>query len=188
MSTTKLTTAADLTLLEGDGYRYELIKGELERMAPATLEHAWTESWFVRHLGTIADAQHLGAVFGSSAGYVFGHNPDTVLEPDVSFVRADRLPRGADWRAFAEVVPDLVVEIVSPSERKAHLDRKIAIYLAAGVRLVWYVDPRRRSITVFAPDREPAVLHEADELDAGSVVPGFRTRVAECFPPMSAST
>lgn len=144
-------TAADLMLLEGDGYRYELIEGELERMSPATPEHAWIGNWFGWRLRDHAETHRFGEVFDSSAGYFFGHHPDTLLAPDVSFVRADRLPPGSDWRAFFEIRPDLVVEIISPSERRAHLDRKIAIDLAAGVRLIWFVDPRRRTITVYAP-------------------------------------
>lgn len=182
MATTKLMTAADVMLLEGHGYRYELIEGELERMSPANLEHAWTGNWFGWRISDHVDAHRLGAVFDSSAGYFFGHNPDTLLEPDVSFIRADRLPPGSDWRAFSEVVPDLVVEIISPSERRAHLDRKIAICLAAGVRLIWFVDPRRRAITVFAPAREPVVLDETNELDGGDILPGFCITVADCFP------
>jgi Uma2 family endonuclease len=181
MATTRLMTAADLWQMEDD-FHYELIEGELERMSPATPEHGWIENWFGWRIRGHAEANQLGEVFGSSAGYFFGHNPDTLLEPDVSFVRAERLPPGSDWRAFFDIAPDLVVEIISPSERRAYLDRKIAIYLGAGVRLVWFVDPRRRTITVFAPDREPTVLDESDDLAGGDVLPGFRVSVADCFP------
>ena len=184
MATTRLMTAEDVVRLQMDNdVHYELIEGELERMSPATPEHAWIETRFASRVGNHVESHSLGTVFGSSAGYFFGHEPDTLLEPDFTFIRADRVPPSADWRAFFEVVPDLVIEIISPSERRAHIDRKVAIYLTAGVRPVWFVDPWRRTVTVYAPNQEPFVLGDAQELDGRDVLPGLRFPIASIFPP-----
>ncbi|MGH2532065.1 MAG: Uma2 family endonuclease [Thermomicrobiales bacterium] len=182
MVTTKLLTAEDVLALAADSDdHFELIEGELIRMSPATFEHGWVEGLLGRRIGNHAEEHDLGEVFGSSAGYFFSHDPDTLLQPDVTFVRADRLPPRDTWWAFSEVVPDLVVEVISPSEPRARIRRKIDIYLANGVRLIWFVDPRRQTVTVYAPDREPVPLGAGDALDGEDVLPGFRLAIAALF-------
>lgn len=182
MVTTKLLTADDVIKLAADSDdHFELIEGELIRMSPATPEHGWLGSRFVQEIGPFARVHNLGEVFDSSTGYFFGHDPETLLEPDVTFIRADRLPPGDAWRSFFEVAPDLVIEIISPSETRAHIQRKIDIYLAAGVRLVWFVRPRQQTVTVYAPGRELVTLGAGAELDGEDVLPGFRFAVGALF-------
>jgi Uma2 family endonuclease len=182
MVATKLYTAEDVVrLIANSDDDFELIEGELIRMPPASFEHGGLEASFVFEIGDYARAHRLGKVLGSSTGYFFGRDPDTLLEPDVTFVRADRLPPREAWRSFSDVVPDLVVEIISPSETRAHIQRKIDIYLANGVSLIWFVDPRRQSVTVYAPNRAAAVLGINDELDGEDVLPGFRLAIASLF-------
>ncbi|MGH2562670.1 MAG: Uma2 family endonuclease [Thermomicrobiales bacterium] len=182
MVATRLYTAEDvIKLAAGSDDHFELIEGELIRMSPATFEHGGLGASFVIEIGGYARAHRLGKVLDSSTGYFFARDPDTLLEPDVTFVRADRLPPRDAWRSFSEVVPDLVVEITSPSQTRAHIQRKIEIYLAAGVRLIWFVHPRRQSITVYAPGREAVTLGAGDELDGEDVLPGFRLAIDALF-------
>jgi Uma2 family endonuclease len=106
--------------------------------------------------------------------------------PDMAFVSSGRwaahqpIPlAGNTW----DVVPDLAVEVVSPTDRIEELDDKLRDYFEAGVRLVWVVHPRRRYVQVFESFVRVRGLLETDELDGGTVLPGFKIPVAKLFPP-----
>jgi Uma2 family endonuclease len=181
MAVRALMTAEELLRMPHDDMRYELIEGELIQMSPAMPEHGWHNAEIAFLLGTYAKPRRLGVVFDSSVGYKFGSDPDTVLEPDVSFFRTERLPPRKDWKKFFTVPPDIAVEVLSPSERRALLNKKIGIYFAAGVRLLWLVNPSRRTVTVYAPGREPRVLRIDDDLTGEDVLPGFRLPLRDLF-------
>jgi Uma2 family endonuclease len=123
----------------------------------------------------------LGEVFNSDTGFRIFGDEQTVRLPDVSFVRADRLPPLDELNRVGRLVPDLVVEVVSPSDRMSDVLDKIAEYLRAGVPLVWLVEPKRRVVTVYRPDRDPRELDEHQDLDGEEIVPGFRLAVASIF-------
>lgn len=115
-----------------------------------------------------------------NAGFVFERNPDTVCHPDISFVDARRLPL-PDGRPYLDGAPDLAVEILSPGNKKKDVVERIAFFLRSGCRLMWVVDPKRRTITVHRPNHEPVVLGIDDQLSGDDVLPGFECRVAEVF-------
>ena len=79
------------------------------------------------------------------------------------------------------LAPDLAVEVLSPSDRIADALAKIAMYLDAGVRLVWLVDPADQTVTIFRPETTPSKLAADDTLDGGDVLPDFRVPVVEIF-------
>jgi Uma2 family endonuclease len=172
-------TADELLHMEDDDWRYDLIEGELIRMPPASGDHGFTGSELHGHIWTYVRRNQLGKVYGAETGFYISRDPDTVLGPDVAFVRADRAP--ARSPRFVELAPDLAVEVRSPSERRGQIEAKVAHYLAAGVRLLWYVDPRRQTITIYRPAHEPRTLGIGDELDGEDVLPGFRLPLAEVF-------
>jgi len=176
-----LVTAEELIRMPADDRRYELIDGELIEMSPAMPEHGWHGAELVLSIGGYAKPRGLGVVFDSSVGYKFGSDPDTVLEPDVSFFRTERVPPRKDWKTYFTIAPDIVAEVLSPPERRAHVNRKIRIHLEAGVRLLWLVRPRRRTVTVYTPDREPQVLGRDDVLIGDDVLPGFRLPLRDLF-------
>ena len=186
MSTTKLATkrmtAEELEQLPDDGYRYELVRGELIRMAPANFEHAEIVGNLIFVLQTHVKPRGLDVV-GPEGGFILEREPDTVRAPDVVFVRADRAPRGALARHFAEMAPDLAVEVRSPSDSMASLLAKADEYLARGAQLVWVFDPVPRRVHIRRADGSTAVLSEGDELDGGDVLPDFRVALREIFPP-----
>src|SRR5262249_49692616 len=103
----------------------------------------------------------------------------TVRSPDAAFVRRDRLPGFTD--RFVPLAPDLAVEVLSPSDRIADAMGKITMYLQAGVRLVWLVDPSARTVTIFRPDAALKLVGAGETLDGGDVLPGFSVPVAELF-------
>jgi Uma2 family endonuclease len=86
-------TAEDLASLEGDGYRYDLLTGDLIRVSPAGFRHGRLAAEIARRLGNfLADHPGLGVVVGAETGFRLGRNPDTVLGPDAAVVRREQLP------------------------------------------------------------------------------------------------
>jgi Uma2 family endonuclease len=135
-----------------------------------------------RSLLNFVESNGLGEVFDSSAGYVLSRNPDTVREPDVSFLSKQRLEQ-QDLDAFLEGAPDLAVEVLSPGNTAAEMRGKMSEYFAAGCRVVWIVDPLRRSVTVYRSDGNPVLLTEDDTLTEPELLPGFALAVRDVFPP-----
>lgn len=126
--------------------------------------------------------QHrLGRVFGDGTGYQLIQLPRTVRVPDLSFVRADRMPAGGVGPGLFKFAPDLAVEVLSPSESASELQEKLDDLRAGGTRLIWVADQRRRTVTVYDGDASPRTQHDDEALDGGTVVPGFSCRVAEVF-------
>ena len=182
---TDLMTAEELERLPDDGYRYELIEGVLHRMSPASFRPSNIAARITARIVIFADEHGLGEVTSADGGYVLRRDPDTVLAPDVAFVRTERLPSAAEQEHFAPVVPDLVVEVVSPSDSMTKVDDKVKRYLAASVSLVWVFHPRRRTVTVRRSNQPARVLRDGDVLDGEDVLPGFRLSVSEIFRPTS---
>ena len=180
MATTKLTTAEELERMPEDEYRYDLIRGVLKRMSPTGFRHLKVAGTFTAVLHNHVSERKLGVV-GGEGGFVLEVDPDTVLAPDVAFVRAERVPPDEEIDRFARLAPNLAVEILSPSDTGPEIEEKVQLYLAAGVPLVWVADPRRRTMRVPKADGTDRLLTAADELDGGPVLPDFRVRVARLF-------
>jgi len=126
----------------------------------------------------------LGTVWPADNGFqCFADAPDKVRKPDVSFIRRERLDPNAVPEGFITIVPDLVVEVLSPNDRAVPVARKVDEYLRAGVPLVWVVNEDLRQVWVHRADRTVTVLSDGDELTADGVLPGFRCPVADFFPP-----
>jgi Uma2 family endonuclease len=161
--------------------RVELIDGVVVPMTPASYEPSKITMKIAIRLGMHVLPRQLGDVLSAEAGFVLFPDRDTVLAPDVAFVRAGREPQGdARWH-FARLAPDLVVEVLSPSDRDRDTQAKVAMFQEAGVPLVWVVDPRAETVTVLALGQTPVVLTARDVLDGGEVLPDFRVEVAEFF-------
>lgn len=178
---TGLMTAEELAQLPDDGYRYELVRGVLRRMAPGSFEPSVIAVRISARLFNFADEHGLGTVSGADGGYVLERGPDTVRAPDVAFVRTDRVPTREEQQHFAELAPDLVVEVISPSDRMADVEEKVEQYLALGVPLVWVFHPRRRTVTVRRPGQAPRVLRDGDVVEGEEILPGFRLAVSDVF-------
>ena len=122
--------------------------------------------------------RRLGVVLGADGMIRFA--PNQVRLPDVSFFRSERLTNGKlPDEAISSLIPDLAVEILSPSNTRAEMDRKLREYFAAGVRLVWYVDPRQRLVWVYEAVDRVTCLDHTGTLDGGTVLPGFALPIAD---------
>jgi Uma2 family endonuclease len=181
MATTKLMTADDLLTMPDDGRFWELRRGVLREVSPSGFESSTITAVIGAWLTVYVIERRLGIVTIAEGGFVFEHDPDTVLAPDVAFVRREHVPARQERRKFSRIPPDLAVEVVSPSDRPRAVAEKIAIYLAAGVPLVWVVDPATRSATVHRPDQEPVARSIDDVLDGEEIVPGFQIRLSDVF-------
>jgi Uma2 family endonuclease len=135
----------------------------------------------IRVLDIFADERQLGTVYGADGGFILRDEPLLLRVPDVAFVRTERLPANYDDGGFLRVAPDLVVEIISPSDRVVEVLAKVVMWLEAGVALLWLVDPVAMTVTVFRPDDPPHTLTRDQTLDGGDVLPGFTLPVRAVF-------
>jgi Uma2 family endonuclease len=174
----RFATVQDVVVSGAD--RLELLRGELIEMAPVSLRHFAIVGALQREFGIFVRAHDLGIV-GGEGGFVLGRDPDTLLAPDVAFIRKDRLPAQEDWDGFPELVPDLVVEVVSPSDRAIDVYDKTRVYLAAGVSMVLTVWPKNQTVTVDSPRSAPFTLGIHDQFDGGEVLPGFALMISQIF-------
>ena len=175
----RLYTAEELAKFPSH-WRYELIQGKLRKMPPTGESHGSYTADLTIEIGWYVRSNQLGQCYAAEMGFYLSRNPDNVKAPDFAFVAKDRLPaqRGAGYMA---IVPDLVLETRSPSDRTAGIRDKINEWLVAGVRMVLDLDPARRVLTVYRPDAEPVTLTETDTLDGGDVLPGFTLPLTRLF-------
>lgn len=178
---TEPTTADSLLRMPDDGYRYELVGGELVRDSPAGGEHGLIAHRLGRLLGNWAQEQRAGVVLAAETGFKLRTDPDTVRAPDVSFVANERIPAEGVPRGFWEGAPDLAVEVLSPDDRMVDVLAKVRDYLDAGVRQVWIVAPQSETVTIYRSFREVRVLAEDDDLAGADPVDGFRCSLRELF-------
>ncbi len=178
---TRLLTADDLLRLDAEGVRGELIRGVLCETMPAGQRHGKIVLRLGAALFNFVEPRALGTLVASDSGVWLERNPDTVREPDIAFTSVERLPLGQDVDGYAEVAPDLVVEVVSPSDSRREVHDKAHMWLNHGVRLVWVVQPETRTVDVYRPNEPIATLGEQDALDGLDVLPGFRCVVSAAF-------
>jgi Uma2 family endonuclease len=174
-------TADELLKLPRGRFRYRLVKGELITMSPAGSEHGAIVVNLTVLLGQYVKANKLGIVFGAETGFIIAENPDTVLAPDVAFISREHIPESGIPKKYWQGAPDLAVEVLSPGDTAREVQEKVGQWLAAGARLVWTVNPKRRNVTVHRALKEASTYSETDELDGEDVVPGFRCLVSEIF-------
>jgi len=180
METKTILTIEDFSKLVADGSRYELSNGELVPMTPVHFKHGKIVVRLARKLDQFAEERGLGAV-GTEIGFRLSRNPDTLRAPDIAFVAKSREPQGDAALKFAELAPDLAVEVLSPDDSASDVLKKIEEYLAAGVRLVWVADPATQTVSVYRSLDDVHVLTADQELDGGDVLPGFRVKIADIF-------
>lgn len=150
-------------------------------MSPAGWRHGWIagrlHGWLAHHV----EKCNLGAVFEGETGFLLTSDPDTVRAPDIAFVRRDRIPAVEPVEAFWPGAPDLAVEVVSPGDTVHEIGDKVKSWLDAGAKLVWVVDPKWCSVTVYRSAARVNILTENDEVSGEDIVPGFCCLVRDLF-------
>ena len=181
LADTKPLTADDLLRLSAEGVRGELVRGVLHETMAAGHRHGKIAVNIVVELGNFVRPRKLGTLVASDSGVWLERDPDTVREPDVAYTSAEKIPLDAEIDGYAEVVPDLVVEIVSPSDSRHWARDRAHKWLEYVAPLVWIVHPDTRTIDVYRPGAAALTLHETDSLDGHEVLPGFTCQVSTIF-------
>ena len=178
MSVPAIHTAEELERLNLPNKRTELVRGVLIVREPAGFRHGDVAMAIALAVGTFVRAHGQGRVVAAETGFKLFSNPDTVRAPDVGFVRSERIPDPLP-RGFAPFAPDLAVEVLSPDDRPGEVLAKVADWLNAGTRLVWVVDPDRRTARVHRADGTLALVPDGGSLDGEDVLPGFSCQLAD---------
>jgi Uma2 family endonuclease len=178
---TKPVTAEELLHMLDDGFRYELVNGKLKQMPFTGAEEGCLTAEIATELWNHAKANELGNVYAAGTGFQLTFNPDTVLAPDVAFVRRERILETGRLEGYRPGAPDLAMEVLSPDDTYSEVLGMVLEWLFHGTRLVLVVNPRNRTITAYRSREDIRVLTKDDTLDAGDVVPGWKLALAELF-------
>lgn len=177
MVTTRLLTVEDLYQLGPDA-PYILVEGALVEASPQGRVHGRAISNLAFFLTGEIRAGIPGELLSGDGGFILNRSPDTVLAPDIAFVRAERLMDAGD--GYLDLAPDLAIEVVSPGNTAAEIARKTTIYLAAGTIEVWVVRPKEREVTVHRGQGRVEVLRDADKLKS-PIFPELSLSINEIF-------
>ena len=168
-----------------DKQPFEIINGERKMMSPTKFGHSKISKRVYDALLLYCIAHGLGEVFFETV-FILEDKPDWVAgsrTPDVMFVSKARIAaylaqmKDADDKPLI-LVPDLVVEVISPTDRYSDVDEKIDVYLADGVKLLWVIDPQQNKLKVYeAGKAQPETKRAGDTISGGDVVPGFTLKV-----------
>lgn len=179
----------DTSLLTGEAFarlemqdRCELVAGRIVPMPPPpNYDHGEIVANVCSLLHTFVKAYQLGRVAAGEAGLYTEFDPDTVRGADVMFTSTERIAQRDPEKTYLDVAPNLIVEVLSPSNHPADMIAKLREYFAIGVELVWLIDPVSRRVQAHRSVTNAQVFHENDTLTADDVLPGFAVRVAQFF-------
>ena len=169
----KLMTAEELLLMPNDEMQRELIRGVLTEDIPPGDEHGVLVARIGWLFANYCEENDYGEVRAGDSGFLLERGPD------LAWVSPDRLSEPV--AGYAELAPDLVVEVKSPSNSNREMTDRAMMWLSHGVRMVLVADPRPVNLTVFRPGEPPVTLGEDDILDGGNLLPGFSTPVWRLF-------
>ena len=176
-------TVKDLEKLQIDypNYRMELVGGEIIFMSPSGLESDEIALEIAAQLRNWVRPRKLGRVIGSSGGFRLPNADGDIRAPDASFIRAEKLPRSTE--DYAELVPDLIFEVKSKSDKLPKLRQKIQDFIELGTVVGVLVAPRSRTMEVYRYQQEKIVLKDGDILEVEEILPGWKLPVVEVWPP-----
>ena len=157
----------------------ELVRGEIVEMAQPGFNHGEIQLAIGSILRVHCQATGSCRVVTES-GVITERNPDTVRGPDVSLYSARRLPMNKLVRVYPDIPADLCVEVRSPDDTIKGLLEKADEYLRSGVKAVWIVDPKTKSVRLLTVNGT-RILKNGDTLDGGELLPGFSCRVSDFF-------
>jgi Uma2 family endonuclease len=164
-----------------DGDHYELIDGVPKEKAMGA-ESDEIAVGVAAALRAFVRTNRMGHVYGSQTGFqCFPGKPTLVRMPDTSFVAAGRLPGNKTPEGYIKVAPDIAVEVISPNELYEEVEAKVADYRSAGVKLIWVISPKSRTVLIRRLDGTCAEFGETGQLSGEDVIPGFACPVAELF-------
>jgi Uma2 family endonuclease len=188
----RVWTTEELLALPDDGVERWLIRGRLIEKHPyqeypdmtkRNRFHSMSEGRIVRVLGAwlLTQPEPRGEVVCGEVGFILQREPDSTVGIDVAVISAEMADATPEGTTMFDGAPLLAVEILSPYDTQDEVLDKVDDYLAFGTPLVWVVEPRRRTVTVFRPDAEPVLFNRTQTLTAEPHLPGFSVPVADLF-------
>jgi Uma2 family endonuclease len=180
-----LMTTEELLALPEEWVDRELIQGRLREKALTNRNrwHSRIEARIAQLLLNWLDQQPepRGEILSGEAGCRLRRNPDSTVGIDVAYISADLAAQEPKDTSLIEGTPILAVEILSPSDKQEEIDEKIDEYLAAGVAVVWVVNPHFQTTCVYRPGQPPELFNIQQDLSGEPQLPGFRVKVADIF-------
>lgn len=176
-----LMTAEEFGNRPDPGYPEELVQGRIVPMTVPGRRHGYVCLKAGRIFGGFVDDHDLGRVLSNDSGVITDRNPDTVRGADIAYYSYARLPRGPLASGYGPEVPELVIEVRSPSDRWGDIHEKVAEYLRAGVLVVMVLDPEPRTAHLFSADAPPQMLNADDDLTLPGLLDGFRVNLSRFF-------
>ncbi len=169
-------TAAELTL--DPELEYEIVNGKPEVKEMASLRHGAAIMRLGIRLGTYIEANDLGGIYSPDTTFMIGQNQRL---PDLAFLSNERMPVEEELDGVSPIAPDLAIEVISPNDVLEKVIAKIEDYFAAGVRQVWLVSLRSRTVSIYDSPTKVTILTETEDLSSEAILPGFRCRISEIF-------
>jgi Uma2 family endonuclease len=173
VSPTQRMTAEQLAALPADDKRYELVAGRLRVMNPAGNVHGRVAARLLIELGQYVEQHKLGIVYAAETGFLLARNPDTVRAPDVAFVAQERFEAAEQTGGYLQLAPDLVAEVVSPSDSYSQVEEKALAWLGSGVAMVLVVDPGTQTVQVYRGTDNIVSLGIDERIVGDDVVAGW---------------
>ncbi len=161
---------------------YELIEGVVVKVSPTVFDHGYVTAQIAFELNHFIRTHPMGVVVGAETGFKLSNI--TMRAPDAAYISKAKLVLITDRRKFLPFAPDLAVEVVSPTDRKAKLEKKIELFMSAGTSLLWIIHLKKPRVIVYQTGKEPFTVPHEGTLDGGDVLPGLQIRVADLFPPI----
>jgi len=179
--TTPLLTAEQFAERPDPGYPEELVRGRIVPMPMPKPRHGQIcgRAYFL--LCAHVETQDLGHLLSNDSGVITERGPDTVRGADISFYSFARVPKGPLPDRYLDTAPDLVVEVLSPSDRWPKVLAKVAEYLDAGTTVVLVLDDQRRQAQLYRADGTTRLLDAEEELAIPDLLGDFRVRVGRFF-------
>lgn len=177
----KLLTAEEFAAMPELGRFTELVKGEVIQVPPPSFNHGQVCFNVAFALGMHVVPRGIGRILTNDSGIITERDPDSVLGADVAYFSYERLPREITPSVYPEVAPELVIELMSPDDVFRDVMAKVDEYLAAGVLLVYVIDPSREQAMLFEKGKLGTLFGPADEMTFPGVLPELRIPVGPLF-------
>lgn len=187
MTTPSVKTSSAQSLITGEELAAmhnseltELIKGEIAPLMPTGHPHSFYEGNITGFLFNFVRKHKLGRVLTGEVGIYTHRQPDSIRAADVAFISHQRLAQ-VQSTSFLDICPELIVEILSPTDSWSEVYEKIEEYFSVHAQLIWIIDPRRQRIHVYHSATNVTILTDKDMLTGSNILPGFEISVAELF-------
>ena len=177
--TEQLVSGEELLTMGNIG-RCELVRGKIVMLSPTGNRHGIIELGFGKVLEDFVRPRQLGVVMVGEVGIYTRRKPDSVRGADVLFISNERYSQVSS-QGYLDVAPELIVEVLSPDDRWADMNRKLQEYFAVGVKLVWVADPDSRMVYAYRATTDVREFGEGDSLPGDDVLPSFNVPVVNLF-------